>query len=301
MRGLITMERKGVDPAVAPFAKAPGEIEGLGLREGANLVKVVKKVKPHVLLGLSGVGGVFDECLRPCDFCDLEQLNALLLMLSIMLEKILVFATRSPSKMLTFKVKRQTKEKKQNKQIRDQRSPAYESYTQSCSPQLDCRFPWGGLPKQQDDHLDLHPSWPGHRHSNFPPLRRSGVVLEDVLPLNIAESHGPPGVVPPRPGHRPNSSSSTGTDPAPFFLSKKASFWTARGHRRARLLQQTTLLPLTQTSITASINAAEDPAIVTAGQHQHQLPATPRRLHSSTDPAPFFLSKKASFWTARSH
>ncbi|CAL5380901.1 unnamed protein product [Camellia sinensis] len=55
--GLITTERKGVDPAAAPFAKAPWEIEGLGLREGANLVKVVKKVKPHILLGLSGVGG----------------------------------------------------------------------------------------------------------------------------------------------------------------------------------------------------------------------------------------------------
>ncbi|CAL5331072.1 unnamed protein product [Camellia sinensis] len=48
--GLITTERKGVDPAAAPFAKAPWEIEGLGLREGANLVKV-KKVKPHILLG----------------------------------------------------------------------------------------------------------------------------------------------------------------------------------------------------------------------------------------------------------
>ncbi|CAL5331132.1 unnamed protein product [Camellia sinensis] len=59
--GLITTERKGVDPAAAPFAKAPWEIEGLGLREGANLVKVVKKVKPHILLGLSGVGGVFNE------------------------------------------------------------------------------------------------------------------------------------------------------------------------------------------------------------------------------------------------
>ncbi|KAF5951305.1 hypothetical protein HYC85_009249 [Camellia sinensis] len=59
--GLITTESKGVDPAAAPFAKAPGEIEGLGLRVGANLVKVVKKVKPHVLLGLSGVGGVFNE------------------------------------------------------------------------------------------------------------------------------------------------------------------------------------------------------------------------------------------------
>ncbi|KAL7204074.1 hypothetical protein ACSBR2_017190 [Camellia fascicularis] len=59
--GLITTERKGVDPAAAPFAKAPGEIKGLGLREGANLVEVVKIVKPHVLLGLSGVGGVFNE------------------------------------------------------------------------------------------------------------------------------------------------------------------------------------------------------------------------------------------------
>ncbi|KAL7204065.1 hypothetical protein ACSBR2_017181 [Camellia fascicularis] len=59
--GLITTESKGVDPAAAPFAKAPGEIEGLRLTVGANLVKVVKKVKPHVLLGLSGVGGVFNE------------------------------------------------------------------------------------------------------------------------------------------------------------------------------------------------------------------------------------------------
>ncbi|CAL5331088.1 unnamed protein product [Camellia sinensis] len=49
--GPITTEWKGVDPAAAPFAKAPWEIEGLGLWEGANLVKVVKKVKPHILLG----------------------------------------------------------------------------------------------------------------------------------------------------------------------------------------------------------------------------------------------------------
>ncbi|XP_028069970.1 NAD-dependent malic enzyme 59 kDa isoform, mitochondrial-like [Camellia sinensis] len=59
--GLITTERKGVDPAAALFAKAPWEIEGLGLRERANLVKVVKKVKPYILLGLSGVGGVLNE------------------------------------------------------------------------------------------------------------------------------------------------------------------------------------------------------------------------------------------------
>ncbi|CAL5380885.1 unnamed protein product [Camellia sinensis] len=43
--GLITTEQKGVDPAAAPFAKAPWEIEGLGLREGANLVKVLQGTK----------------------------------------------------------------------------------------------------------------------------------------------------------------------------------------------------------------------------------------------------------------
>ncbi|GFS34873.1 NAD-dependent malic enzyme 2 [Actinidia rufa] len=59
--GLITKARKNIDPAAAPFAKSPGEIEGLGLVEGANLIEVINKVKPHVLLGLSGVGGVFNE------------------------------------------------------------------------------------------------------------------------------------------------------------------------------------------------------------------------------------------------
>ncbi|CAK9180051.1 unnamed protein product [Ilex paraguariensis] len=59
--GLITKERKDIDPAAAPFAKAVGEIEGMGLGEGATLIEVVKKVKPHVLLGLSGVGGIFNE------------------------------------------------------------------------------------------------------------------------------------------------------------------------------------------------------------------------------------------------
>ncbi|KAJ6835125.1 NAD-dependent malic enzyme 59 kDa isoform, mitochondrial [Iris pallida] len=57
--GLITKERKNIDPAAAPYARAQGEVEGLG--EGATLLDVVKKVKPHVLLGLSGVGGVFNE------------------------------------------------------------------------------------------------------------------------------------------------------------------------------------------------------------------------------------------------
>ncbi|KAJ0054367.1 hypothetical protein Pint_00375 [Pistacia integerrima] len=56
--GLITKERKNLDPAALPFAKDPGE---MGLKEGASLLEVVKKVKPHVLLGLSGVGGIFNE------------------------------------------------------------------------------------------------------------------------------------------------------------------------------------------------------------------------------------------------
>ncbi|XP_050386406.1 NAD-dependent malic enzyme 59 kDa isoform, mitochondrial [Argentina anserina] len=57
--GLVTKERKTLDPMAAPFARDPAEIEGL--REGASLLEVVKKIKPHVLLGLSGVGGVFNE------------------------------------------------------------------------------------------------------------------------------------------------------------------------------------------------------------------------------------------------
>ncbi|KAF3441298.1 hypothetical protein FNV43_RR15211 [Rhamnella rubrinervis] len=57
--GLITKERKNLDPAAAPFAKDPSEIDGL--REGASLIEVVKRVKPDVLLGLSGVGGIFNE------------------------------------------------------------------------------------------------------------------------------------------------------------------------------------------------------------------------------------------------
>lgn len=39
MQGLITKERKGLDPAAAPFAKDPQEIQGL--REGASLLEVV--------------------------------------------------------------------------------------------------------------------------------------------------------------------------------------------------------------------------------------------------------------------
>ncbi|XP_020689113.1 NAD-dependent malic enzyme 59 kDa isoform, mitochondrial isoform X2 [Dendrobium catenatum] len=59
--GLITKERKNIDPAAVSFARGFGLGEVEGLNEGASLVEVVKKVKPDVLLGLSGVGGIFSE------------------------------------------------------------------------------------------------------------------------------------------------------------------------------------------------------------------------------------------------
>ncbi|XP_047314944.1 NAD-dependent malic enzyme 59 kDa isoform, mitochondrial [Impatiens glandulifera] len=59
--GLITKGRKNIDPAAARLVKTSAEIEGLGLTDGASVLEVVKKVKPHVLLGLSGVGGIFNE------------------------------------------------------------------------------------------------------------------------------------------------------------------------------------------------------------------------------------------------
>ncbi|CAK8542309.1 unnamed protein product [Lathyrus sativus] len=57
--GLITTERSNIDPAAVPFAKNPRDLEGLA--EGASIIDVVKKVRPHALLGLSGVGGIFNE------------------------------------------------------------------------------------------------------------------------------------------------------------------------------------------------------------------------------------------------
>ncbi|KAG2537151.1 hypothetical protein PVAP13_9NG251700 [Panicum virgatum] len=46
---------------MANFARGHGPNEIPDLHEGASLVEVVRKVKPHVLLGLSGVGGIFNE------------------------------------------------------------------------------------------------------------------------------------------------------------------------------------------------------------------------------------------------
>ncbi|XP_057720304.1 NAD-dependent malic enzyme 2, mitochondrial-like [Arachis stenosperma] len=57
--GLVTTDRNNLDPAAAPFAKNPRDLEGL--TEGASIIEVVKKVRPHVLLRLSGVGGIFNE------------------------------------------------------------------------------------------------------------------------------------------------------------------------------------------------------------------------------------------------
>ncbi|KAM0006552.1 putative malate dehydrogenase (decarboxylating) [Helianthus debilis subsp. tardiflorus] len=64
LQGLITTERSGVDPSVTPFAKPIGEVQRIRLHEGSDLLEVVKKVKPHVFLGLSGVGGIFNEPVR---------------------------------------------------------------------------------------------------------------------------------------------------------------------------------------------------------------------------------------------
>lgn len=59
--GLVTKDRKNLDSTAAPFARGFGVGEIEGLSEGASLLEVVKKVKPHVLLGLSGVGGIFTK------------------------------------------------------------------------------------------------------------------------------------------------------------------------------------------------------------------------------------------------
>lgn len=59
--GLITEDRADIDPDALPFARKSKEAGHQGLREGATLVEVVKKVKPDVLLGLSAVGGLFSK------------------------------------------------------------------------------------------------------------------------------------------------------------------------------------------------------------------------------------------------
>ncbi|KAL2478285.1 NAD-dependent malic enzyme 1 [Forsythia ovata] len=59
--GLLTEERRIIDPDARPFARKVKETERQGLREGAKLVEVVQQVKPDVLLGLSAVGGLFSK------------------------------------------------------------------------------------------------------------------------------------------------------------------------------------------------------------------------------------------------
>ncbi|CAL1384399.1 unnamed protein product [Linum trigynum] len=56
-RGLITEERREIDPEVRRFAR----ISGNRLKEGADLAEVVGEVKPDVLVGFSGSGGLFTK------------------------------------------------------------------------------------------------------------------------------------------------------------------------------------------------------------------------------------------------
>ncbi|GMQ05925.1 hypothetical protein CsSME_00050735 [Camellia sinensis var. sinensis] len=94
----------------------------------------------------------------------------------------------------------------------------------------------------------------------------SGVVPEDVLPQNIAESHGPPGVVPPRPGF---------VDPNPF---------------ESECLGSLGLLnTLSSPGPTAT---STDPTHLLQQAQTRLLSSSPRRLHSgllkATDVLVFF-------------
>lgn len=55
--GLITKERvKGVMPFQKKFADARQD-----MKDGLDLMRVIEEVKPDILIGLSGVGGLFKE------------------------------------------------------------------------------------------------------------------------------------------------------------------------------------------------------------------------------------------------
>jgi malate dehydrogenase (decarboxylating) len=76
--GLVTEARNDIDPDVAPFARKVEELGSQGLREGSPLTEVVKNVRPDVLIGLTGIGGLFTKevlealkestCVRPVVF-----------------------------------------------------------------------------------------------------------------------------------------------------------------------------------------------------------------------------------------
>lgn len=60
--GLVTKARDNLASDVEQYAREVEESEGSGsLKDGATLLEVVQKVKPDVLLGLSGVGGLFTQ------------------------------------------------------------------------------------------------------------------------------------------------------------------------------------------------------------------------------------------------
>ena len=53
--GLITRTRDSLSNQYATYARSESELEGL------NLMDTIKTVKPNILIGLSGQGGIFTE------------------------------------------------------------------------------------------------------------------------------------------------------------------------------------------------------------------------------------------------
>jgi len=62
-RGLVTRDRRGLEEFKAFYARDPAEaVEYAGANDGSiSLVEVIRRVRPTVLLGASGVRGLFDE------------------------------------------------------------------------------------------------------------------------------------------------------------------------------------------------------------------------------------------------
>lgn len=63
--GLMTSSREGVESYQRQFTDARTD-----LPDGMSLLEVIKEVQPDILIGLSGVGGLFKEehCRAMCEY-----------------------------------------------------------------------------------------------------------------------------------------------------------------------------------------------------------------------------------------